>query len=138
MLKKLLLETEDRASWIFQILDEATGVIHEDPSGRAYNDRASASQALTKFVDSHPEFTGQPCETVALTRDEQDATIARMERIARAREEIAADEATRVADSASVEKVPVVFTEVELRDGESIPEALERTEREAAEKEKSS
>lgn len=139
MLKKMLLETEDRASWIFQIIDERTGVIHEDPSGRAHNDRETASRALTKFCDSHPEFTGLPCETIALTRDEQDATIARMERLARVREEIAAESTTRVGDSAAVELLdgpppPVKFTEIEVLDGESIPEALERAEREEAEK----
>jgi hypothetical protein len=143
VLKKMLLETEDRASWIFQIIDERTGVIHEDPSGRAHNDRETASRALTKFCDSHPEFTGLPCETIALTRDEQDATIARMERLARVREEIATESATesatRVGDSAAVELLdgpppPVKFTEIEVLDGESIPEALERAEREEAEK----
>lgn len=142
MLKKMLLETEDRASWIFQIIDERDGVIHDDPSGRAYNDRETASRALTKFCDAHPEFTGLPCETIALTRDEQDATIARMERLAKVREaqaeERATEEAARVADGVPVEKVPekipVKFTEIEVRDGESIPEALERHEQEEAEK----
>lgn len=134
MLKKMLLETEDRASWIFQVVDERDGTIHDDPTRRAYNDRETCSRALTKFCDARPEFTGLPCETIALTRDEQDATIARMERLAKVREELATEEAARVADSASVEKVPVVFTEIEVRDGESIPEALERAEREEAEK----
>lgn len=138
MLKKMLLETEDRASWIFQVVDERDGTIHDDPTRRAYNDRETCSRALTKFCDARPEFTGLPCETIALTRDEQDATIARMERLAKVREELATEEAARVADSASVEKVPekipVKFTEIEVRDGESIPEALERAEREEAEK----
>lgn len=134
MLKKMLLETEDRASWIFQVVDERDGTIHDDPTRRAYNDRETCSRALTKFCDARPEFTGLPCETIALTRDEQDATIARMERLAKVREELATEEATRVADDVSVEKIPVKFTEIEVRDGESIPEALERAEREEAEK----
>lgn len=139
MLKKMLLQTADRASWIFQILNEHTLTITDDPSGRAYNDKETASQALTKFVDEHPEFQGLPCETIALTRDEQDAHVSKLERLAKVREaqveEIATEEATRVADSAEVTKVPVNFTEVEVRPGESIHEALERTEFEALEAE---
>lgn len=143
MLKKMLLETEDRASWIFQVVDERDGTIHDDPTRRAYNDRETCSRALTKFCDARPEFTGLPCETIALTRDEQDAHVSKLERLAQARsaqaKETAAEAAIKdpalVADSAEVTKVPVKFTEVAVRPGESIHEALERTEFEALEAE---
>lgn len=143
MLKKMLLQTADRASWIFQIFNEHTLTITDDPSGRAYNDKETASRALTQFCDSHPEFVGLPCETIALTRDEQDAHVSKLERLAQARsaqaKETAAEAAIKdpalVADSAEVTKVPVKFTEVAVRPGESIHEALERTEFEALEAE---